>query len=315
MKKSFKIGIDIGGTNTVFGFIDEKGEYLYGNTIATHAENNVEDFVLRLVESIKETSKKKINGSELLGIGVAAPSANYYSGIIEVPSNLNWRYVNFVDLLKEHFEIPIKITNDANAAALGEKFFGVAKDMKNFVMLTLGTGLGSGIVLDGEILHGENGQAGELGHMVVNPDGRSCSCGKSGCLETYISANGLKRTVFDLLSKFNIKSELRDISYNDLTAEKISLAANAGDPIAIKTFEFTGKVLGNFLANICSCFDPQAFILFGGIAEVGDILLKPTVKSFEDNILEVYKGKVKILKSELQNGKAAVLGASSLIAN
>lgn len=313
MTKNITVGVDIGGTNTVLGFVDEKGNYLYDATIPTNSKQEAKIFISRLVESLNQIKEDKFKNDSISGIGVAAPSANYFNGTIETPSNLSWRYVKFVDMLKEYFDIPIAITNDANAAALGEMSFGNAVNMKNFIMLTLGTGLGSGIVVDGKILHGENGQAGELGHMCVIPDGRKCACGRRGCLETYVSANGLKRTVLNLISDLNEYSELSNISLNELSGEKITQAALNNDSIAKKAYDYTGRILGKFMANITACFEPEAFILFGGLAEADELLLEPSRRYLEENLLEVYKGKVSVLKSKFKNGKAAVLGASSLI--
>lgn len=312
-KNNITVGVDVGGTNTVIGFVDDDGNYLAGTTIPTFAEENANKFIVRLAEQIKLMSMQ--NGIQVNGIGVAAPSANYFLGTIESPSNLKWGSVNFVELMKEHFDIPVAITNDANAAALGELAFGSAQGMKNFIVITLGTGLGSGIVVDGKMLYGEHGLAGELGHMVVKPNGRECSCGKAGCLETYVSAGGLKRTVFDLLGHSRAKSKLRDYSFNNLTAKQISEMAMENDPIALNAFYKTGEILGQAFVNIVLCYNPEAIILFGGLVDSGDLLLQPAKNFYEKGILDIYKNKVKILKSGLQSGKAAVLGASTLISN
>lgn len=316
-KMEITVGVDIGGTNTELGFITEEGKYVASESILTDAENNSDaiSFINRLACKIKDLYKLLSDRYELKGIGIAAPSANYFNGTIESASNLSWEKVDFVNLLQSHFNIPVAIINDANAAALGEQTFGSARGINNFVILTLGTGLGSGIVVNGNLLHGKNGFAGELGHTVVETDGRKCKCGKSGCLETYISATGLRRTVFNLLCKYTEASELRGISFNDLTGEKISELALKNDLIAKQAFEITGEVLGKALANVAACFDPEAIILFGGLAESGDLLLEPTRRYFEQYLLSIYKGKINILKSGLLNGKAAVLGASRLILN
>ena len=313
MNKDIIVGIDIGGTNTVYGFVDGKSNYLFDKTIPTYPNKDISEFVLRLVGSIEESKNNFFSESILSGIGIAAPGANHLNGKIESPSNFKWKDVKLGDMLKEHFDIPIAITNDANAAALGEMFFGSAQNMKNFIMLTIGTGLGSGIVIDGKIFQGSNGHAGEMGHMNIVPNGRQCSCGNYGCLETYISVTGLRRTVFNLLSIYNEHSEMRDISFNELTGKKISELALNNDFIAKKAFDFTGEILGKALANAAACFDPEGIILFGGLLESGSLLMEPTEKYFEQNLLNVYKNKIKIIKSNLQNGKAAVLGASSLV--
>jgi glucokinase len=314
MKKQEVIaGVDIGGTNTVLGLIDNENNYLAEKSFETKSENGIDVYIERLVNSINEIFEKFSDAHELIGIGLAAPNANFLTGIIENSVNLKWRNVNLVDLIKKHFNIPIAMINDANAAALGEQICGSAKGMRNFIVLTLGTGLGSGIVVDGNLIYGENGLAGELGHVIVKSDGRKCNCGKNGCLETYISANGIRRTVFDLISYYNEETELQNISFNKLTSKYISELALKNDVIALKAFEFTGEILGRALSNVVAYFDPEAIILVGGLSESGDLLLKPTKFYFEKYLLNIYKGKVQILKSALQNGRAAVLGASSFV--
>ena len=314
MKKQDAIlGVDIGGTNTVLGLTDFNNNYLTEKIFDTRSETGVESYIKRLIDHIKEILNKNSDTYKLKGIGLAAPNANFLTGVIENSVNLKWRNVNLVDLLKKYFDIPISIINDANAAALGEQISGSARGMKNFIVLTLGTGLGSGIVVDGNLIYGENGLAGELGHVIVKHDGRKCNCGKNGCLETYISANGIRRTVFEFLSYHNDESEFRNISFNNLTSKYISELALKKDPIALKVFEFTGEILGRALSNVAAYFDPEAIILLGGLSEAGDLLLLPTKFYFDKYLLNIYKGKVRILKSELQNGRAAVLGASSFI--
>ncbi len=309
--KNLKIaaGIDIGGTNTVIGFIDLDDNILSEITFETKAEKGAENFVDRLVSIIKDEYTKLKDNYTLSGIGIAAPSANYLNGTIESAANLNWGNVNIVSMLKTYFDLPIALINDADAAALGEHKFGIAKGMKNFIVLTLGTGLGSGIFIEGHLLHGENGHAGELGHLVVESQGRQCSCGRYDCLETYVSAKGLKRSVFHFLSYTNTSSALREISFNELTGKKISELAQKQDPIAISAFNYTGEILGKTMANVVNLFNPEAIILYGGLAESDELLISPTNEFFEKSLLNIYKGKVRIIKSQLQNGKAAVLGA------
>jgi glucokinase len=221
--------------------------------------------------------------------------------------------VDIVSLIKDYFKVPVVLINDANAAVLGELKFGIAKEMKNFIAVTMGTGLGGGIVLDGNIVSGENGLAGEFGHILIEKNGRRCNCGRSGCLETYVSVNGLRRTVSQLFSESNIKSGLQNISFNELTGEMISDYAAKGDPLAVEAFNITARILGRALANLTACFACEAIILFGGLSKSGDLLLKPTRKFFEEQLLNIHKGKVQILKSSFENGMAAVLGANSLI--
>ncbi|MCE1190163.1 MAG: ROK family protein [Ignavibacteria bacterium] len=307
------IGIDIGGTNTVLGGIDLRNNVIAEGHIKTQVWEGVHGFIKRLVAAIEKIEKENENSHSLAGIGIAAPSANYVTGVIESSANLKWGDVNFIDLLKEHYSVPIALLNDANAAALGEQLFGCAKGMKNFIVLTLGTGLGTGIVVDGKLLFGENGFAGELGHAIVEKDGRQCNCGRQGCLETYVSASGIRRTVFDLLGKYNDASELRLMNFDNVSSRMIFELAQRGDAIANKAFQYTGEILGRALANMVTYLDPQAIILSGGLAEADNYLLEPTSKYFEKFLLSVYKGKVQIRKSQLINGKAAVLGAGSFV--
>ncbi|MDO8549386.1 MAG: ROK family protein [Ignavibacteria bacterium] len=312
-KQKITAGIDIGGTNTVFGFIKENGDSLFSSSIPTNSNEDARKFIIRLTGEIKDSYKVYADNYTLTGIGIAAPSANHFNGTIETPSNLKWGKVNFVTMIKEYFEVPVAITNDANAAALGEYEFGLGKGLKNFIVITLGSGLGSGIIINGNLLYSESGLAGEFGHTIVKPNGRYCNCGRAGCLETYASANGIRRTVFDLIARYTQPSELRNISFNQMTGEIISDLAIKGDPIAIKAFHYTGEILGKALANLATSFVPEAIILFGGLVDSGELLLEPTRNHFENNLLNIHKGKVRILKSTIGNGMAAVLGASSLI--
>jgi glucokinase len=312
-KQNMIVGIDIGGTNTAFGFLDHRNKFLYEDSFLTESNDGAEKFVQKLAKSIKEAYSNYSEQYELSGISIAAPSADYFSGYIESSANLQWKRVNLVEMMKKYFDIPIIILNDGNAAAIGEHTQGSAAGMKNFLVLTLGTGVGSGIMINGELLYGHDGHAGELGHMIIKPNGRKCKCGKFGCLETYVSANGIRRTAISLLGYYDAPSKLRNISYNDLTSLKISELAKQGDPIALKAFDYTGRILGRALSNIVTYFSPEAIILFGGLAESAELLLKPTNYYFEKYLLDIYKGKVKILKSELQNGKAAIFGACSFL--
>ena len=305
------IGVDIGGTNTAIGIVNYKNELLLENSFLTKADEGIDAFIKRLTKKIEEAIGRYEATHILEGIGVAAPSANYLNGIIESPANLKWGDVNFIEMMKKNFDVPIALINDANAAALGEQKFGSAKGMNNFIVLTLGTGLGTGIVVNGHLLYGENGFAGEIGHTIIEKDGRQCNCGRRGCLETYVSATGIKRTVFNFLSKYNDQSELRRLNFEDVTGKQISEFALQNDQIALKAFNYTGEILGRALANIVTYFDPQAIILSGGLVDSDELLLNPTLKYFDEFLLNVYKGKVQILKSNLQNGEAAVLGACS----
>jgi glucokinase len=312
-KQEIVVGIDIGGTNTALGIVDFNNNILCEHSFKTCADKGSDDYFSRLASEIREVYKKFEIEHVLSGIGIAAPAANYLKGTIESSANLKWENVDVIKMMKTHFDIPAAIMNDADAAAMGEHAFGVAKNMKNFIVLTLGTGLGSGIFVKGHLLRGENGMAGELGHIIIEQDGRECSCGRKGCLETYVSASGIKRTVSYLLSSSKLETELKNISFNELTSKKVSELALNNDPVALEVFNYTGEIFGKALANIVTIFDPEAIILFGGLADADELLLRPVKLHFEENLLSFYKGKVKILKSGLQNSKAAVFGACELI--
>jgi len=308
------VGADIGGTNTPFSLIDRDGNSLIDTfNISTRDHKFAETFVDEMAIKIKE-ALKLVGDAELVGIGIGAPNGNYYNGTIEFAPNLQWKgVIPLVDLFKSHFDIPVVLTNDANAAAIGEMIFGGAKELRDFIVITLGTGLGSGIVANGELIYGFDGFAGELGHVIVSPGGRMCGCGRRGCLETYVSATGIKRTVYKLLADLLDDSQLRNVSFNELSAEMISIAASGGDTIALKAFEYTGEVLGKALADFAAFSTPKTIFLFGGLAKAGDFIFEPTKKHFEENLLKIYKNKIQILPSELQNKNAAILGAAALI--
>ena len=309
------VGIDIGGTNTVYGFVDQSGKIIYESSIPTYAEQDADQLFERLFAEIQKSLIQFENNYEMVGIGVGAPNANYYKGTVEQPPNLNWGLVNVIEMIKKYSSLPIVITNDANAAAIGEMIFGAAKGMKNFIVITLGTGLGSGIVVNGKLVYGSDGFAGEIGHTIVDPDGRECGCGRKGCLETYASATGIRRTVFELIGTTNLESELRSKSFEELTAKDIADAANRGDKLALAAFDFTSKVLGLKLADSVAHLSPEAIILFGGLALAGDLIIAPTKKYMEEYMLNIFKNKVKILPSALPGGGAAILGASAIIWN
>lgn len=312
-KLKVTLGIDIGGTNTVFGLVDENGNIKTKESIPTNAMKPAEDLFKRLFEKFTPIYNEYTEKYQIMGIGIGAPNANYYTGSVENPPNLNWGMVNLITLVKKYYDLPVAVTNDANAAALGEMKFGVARGMKNFIEITLGTGLGSGIVVDGNLLYGHSGFAGEMGHTTIVSEGRKCGCGKRGCLETYASATGIKRTVFELLSDTTDASTLRDVNYNDMNSKMIYEAAKSGDKIAINAFKFTGKLLGQAMADAVAYLSPEAFVLFGGLSQAGELLLEPTKKHLENNLLPIFKGKIKILLSGLPEGDAAILGASALI--
>ena len=312
--KELVLGIDIGGTNTKFGFVDNKGN-VYGESASpTRGYPEFDDYLAQLHKQV-DAAKAFIGiESKIVGVGIGAPNGNFYQGTIEEAPNLEWNgTVHFVDKLRKYFPTqPIVLTNDANAAAIGEMTFGVAKGMKDFIVFTLGTGLGSGIVANGQVIYGHDGFAGELGHTLVNVFGRQCGCGRKGCLETYVSATGIKRTVYKLLADYNEESVLRSIPFDKLSGKMITKAALEGDFIAKQAFEYTGRVLGMKLADTVAHFSPEAIILFGGLVNAGECLLGPTRIHMENNMMNIYKGKVKLLVSGLQDKNAAVLGASSL---
>ncbi len=329
--KKVAIGIDIGGTNTALGIVDEEGNVLYTKSPQVPTPKKEEnpngdqaksDAILARYIDVLETEIKSamnaIPNMEVIGIGIGAPNGNYYSGTIEYAPNLPFvGVVKFTEMIQARFpQIKvIKLTNDANAAALGEMIYGGGKGMKNFVMITLGTGLGSGIIVDGDLVYGHDGFAGECGHttIVPGPNGRVCGCGARGHLEAYCSATGIKRTVYELLAEYNdSESELAKIPYNEMTAKKVFDAAEKGDMIAKRTFEVTGKLLGEGLANTVAHLSPEAIFLFGGAAAAGDYIFKPTKEHLEKNLLPIFKNKVQILPSELSEGSAAIVGASAL---
>lgn len=307
------VGVDIGGTNTSVGVVDDSGKMVLRSKFPTRPRESAAGFVARLAEVIREMAARLAPGATLRGIGIASPAANALRGTIESPANLGWGTVNIIAMVQQHFTIPVAITNDANAALLGEQMFGVARGMKNVILITLGTGLGAGIAVDGKLLQGENGAAGEFGHMTLDPQGRVCGCGRRGCVETYVSASGVRRTVHDLLAERLEESPLRSISFNDLTAETVSRLAKKGDAIALEALTATGRHLGRLVADLAAAFDPEAVVLYGGLVNAGEYLVAPAREEFEKHAMKAYRGKVRILVSSLNNGDAAVLGAGCLV--
>jgi glucokinase len=307
------LGIDIGGTTTTLGFTDKEGNMLAETVIPTLSQQHITEYLPRLYTAIDALFAPLQASHSWKAIGIGVPNGNYFKGTVENPPNLQWGgVVHLCRLFDEKYKLPTFLTNDANAAAIGEMKFGVAKNMKDFVLLTLGTGLGSGIVVNGELVYGHTGFAGELGHTTVNYDGRLCGCGKRGCLETYVSVTGIRRTVSKLLADSLVHSELRAVSQEQLTGEMITDEALKGDKIALQAFEYTGEIFGRKLAEFTVFTSPEAFILFGGLARAKDLLLQPTLKHLEANIFSAFHGTVKILYSALQDKNAAVLGASAL---
>ncbi len=308
------IGIDIGGTNANMALVSPAGRIVRRAQISTSEQADERSFFGALFSALSELMAGAGGNIQWAGIGVGAPSVNESEGTIENPANLPFSSrVEFVKIVKEHYQLPVFLAKDSNVSALGEMRYGAAQGMKNFVLLTLGTGLGCGIVMDGRLLRGERGHAGEAGHVCVQKDGRVCGCGRRGCLETYVSATGLKRTVFELMANTLEDSILRDISYKALNAKAISEAARQGDPLALKAFALTGEVLGQALADMAAWFEPEAFILSGGLAAAGEFLFKPGIESLEKYSLAFNKGKIRVAPSSLGENDAALLGAASLV--
>ncbi|MBE6328976.1 MAG: ROK family protein [Bacteroidales bacterium] len=313
--KPYVVGIDIGGTNTVFGIVDARGNVLASSSIKTQRHQQFDDYIAELHEELSKLIEENCGIERVKGIGVGAPNANYYTGNIEHAANLPWKgIIPFAEVMSNKFGVPVALTNDANAAAIGEMTYGAARGMKDFIMITLGTGVGSGIVSNGHLIYGHDGFAGELGHVIIRREnGRQCGCGSKGCLETYTSATGVARTAREFLeTRSNEDSLLRKIALESITSKDVFDAAQDGDQIAKDVFAFTGQVLGEALADFVKFSSPEAIILFGGLAKSGDLLMKPLRQSMEDNLMPIFKGKVKLLFSEMKDADAAILGASAL---
>ena len=318
--KKVAIGVDIGGTNTAIGVVDPEGNVMVKDNIPTPSHGDIDKYISDLADAIKEQIKsvKLLNDDiEVLGIGIGAPNGNYYSGTIDYAPNLSFKgVVHLIKLLRNYFPDmgALALTNDANAAAIGEMIYGGAKGMKNFVMMTLGTGVGSGIVVNGELVYGSDGFAGEIGHTVLVAGGRPCGCSALGHLEAYCSASGMKRTAFELLAHYNDNdSLLADKSYKELDSKMIYDAAVKGDKVAVEVFEKTGAWLGEGLANTIHYLSPEAIFLFGGPTAAGDYIFKPTKENMEKHLLPIFKDKIPILPSKLKAGDAAIVGASALV--
>jgi glucokinase len=314
MEKPYVIGIDIGGTNSVFGVVDARGIILYNGSIKTAGYEDVNDYVSALAEGLKEVIAKAGGPDRIKGIGVGAPNGNYFNGCIEFAPNLPWKgKIPLAQLISEKtYGIPVTLTNDANAAAIGEMTYGAARGMKDFIEITLGTGVGSGIVVGGTLVYGHDGFAGELGHVTVLKNGRLCGCGREGCLEAYASATGVARTAREILMGRTEKSLLRDLDPEKITSKDVYDAAVQGDELAIEIFEFTGNILGEALSNFVAFSSPEAIVLFGGLTKAGDLILNPVKRAMEGNMLKVFQGKTKLLVSQLKESDAAVLGAGAL---
>lgn len=312
--KSLVIGLDLGGTNSVFGVVDSKGEIIATTSIKTQAYPSVDQYVMESVKAVKQIAEQVGGMEKIRAMGIGAPCGNYYKGTIEHAANLVWAkgIVPLANMFVNELGIPVVVTNDAKAAAMGEMKYGVAVGMNNFVELTLGTGVGSGIVANGQLIYGFDGFAGELGHMIVEPDGRPCGCGRKGCLETYCSATGVVRTAIAMLEESSETTSLRDIAPDKLTSYEVYKAAMAGDTMAQEVFKQTGRRIGIACANIATFLSPEAFIFFGGLAQAGELLLRPIEEAYNENVLSLYKGKARFLMSGLDGAKAAILGASAI---
>lgn len=309
------IGIDIGGTGTKFGIVDRVGNVLFSSEMSTRKHAEVETFIDELYHHLSDLIAKAGGVGRMKGIGVGAPNGNYYTGTIEYAPNLPWKgIIPLAKMIEDKFKLPVTLTNDANAAAIGEMMYGAAKGMNDFIMITLGTGVGSGIVANGKLVYGHDGFAGELGHTIIIPDGRMHDgTGKKGSLESYASATGVRLTTLELLEKSDQPSWLRNVPVDEIDSKKVYDAAMEGDELAKSIFQYTGKILGLALANFVMFSSPEAIVLFGGLTKAGDLILKPTRESMEENLIQVFQNKVKILVSHLKESDAAILGASALV--
>ena len=314
--KPYVIGLDLGGTNSVFGIVDSRGDIKATTAIKTQGYETVDEYVEASVEALKIIIDQVGGIEKIKAMGIGAPNGNYYTGTIEFAPNLSWGHNGIVPLAKmfsDKLGIPVALTNDANAAAIGEMTYGVARGMKNFIVITLGTGVGSGIVINGQLVYGSDGFAGELGHVIMNRvNGRPCGCGRKGCLEAYCSATGVARTARELIETTDEPSLLLDMPAADITSLDVSIAASKGDALAKRIYEFTGNMLGEACADFAAFSSPEAFIFFGGLTKAGALLMDPIKKAYEENVLNIFKGKAKFLVSGLDGSSAAVLGASAV---
>lgn len=314
MVKPYVLGIDIGGTNTVMGVVDARGTIICSDSIKTQKYLNIEEYVVVLAKHINDLIHEVGGVDKIKGIGIGAPNGNFFNGTIEFAPNLPWKgVIHLAKMVSEKVGVPVSLTNDANAAAIGEMTYGAARGMKDFIMITLGTGVGSGIVANGQLIYGHDSFAGELGHVIARrANGRLCGCGRTGCLEAYTSATGVARTAREFLEIRKEDSLLRHIPIQEITSKDVYEAAVKGDKIALEIFEYTGNILGEAFADFVAFSRPEAIVLFGGLARSGDLIMKPIRESMERNLLTIYKNKIKLLFSELKESDAAVLGASAL---
>ncbi len=315
MDKPYVVGIDVGGTNTVVGIVDKRGQILTNGSIKTAKHAQVEDYLDELTALINNLIAEVTTKDQIQGVGAGTPNGNYFTGSIEFAPNLPWKgVIPFAQMLEDRVGIPVALTNDANAAAIGEMTYGAARGMKDFIVITLGTGVGSGIVVNGQVVYGHDGFAGELGHVIVRRNnGRMCGCGRTGCLEAYSSATGVARTAREYLEmRPETQTRLRNIPIEDITSKDVFDAAMNGDEMAKEIFKFTGEMLGEAFADFVAFSSPEAIILFGGLAKAGDLIMDPIKETMEKNLLNIFKNKVKLMFSELKESDAAVLGASAL---
>ena len=315
--KPYVIGLDLGGTNSVFGIVDARGEIKATTAIKTQGYDKVEDYVDACVSALQVIIEQVGGFEQIKAMGIGAPNGNFYNGTIEFAPNLAWAHNGVVPLAKLFSDrlnnLPVGLTNDANAAAIGEMTYGVARGMKNFIVITLGTGVGSGIVINGQLVYGCDGFAGELGHVIVKREnGRPCGCGRNGCLEAYCSATGVARTARELLSTTQEPSILREKDPEKITSLEVSIAAGKGDALAKRIYEFTGELLGEACADFAAFSSPEAFIFFGGMTKAGNLIMDPIKRSYDEHVLKIFRGKAKFLVSGLDGSSAAVLGASAI---
>lgn len=314
MDKPYVLGLDLGGTNSVFGIVDTRGEIKATTAIKTKGYADVSEYVDAACLALEPVIESVGGIDTIRGMGIGAPNANYYTGTIDNAANLEWKgSVPLAKMFSDKLGIPVAMTNDANAAAVGEMTYGVARGMKNFIMITLGTGVGSGIVVDGHMVYGSDGFAGELGHTIIRREnGRPCGCGRKGCLETYCSATGVARTAREFLATSDEPSLLREMNPEEITSLDVSIAASKGDALANRIYEFTGQILGEACSDFMAFSSPEAFVFFGGLTKAGDLLMKPLKKAYDENVLKIYKDKAQFLISSLDDASAAVLGASAI---
>lgn len=315
LSNEFAVGIDIGGTNTKYGLVNHRGEIMEKGDIRTDAHPEVESFIEALHGKLRPIIKKHVTDGKIKGIGIGAPNGNFYTGTIDYAPNLLWKgVVPLAKLVTAKFRLPAALTNDANAAAVGEMNYGAARGMRDFIMITLGTGVGSGIVANGQLIYGHDGFAGELGHTVIRPGGRKhWSTELDGSLEAYCSATGIVLTAKELLEQNKEDSLLRKVKPEKITSKEIYDCAMKGDGLAKEVYRFTGQILGEALANFIMFSSPEAIVLFGGVIKAGDLIMQPTREHMEKNLLPIFQNKVRLVFSELKEADAAILGASALV--